>query len=384
MTDVLRARLMRPEFRRRNDYSVTTANERAVLNVIRRGSPISRADVARLVNLSGMSISRIVDGLIERGLVREGDKMQGIRGPTVSLALNPDAAYSLGIAVMSDAVSLSLMDFSGKIRFSSLEVAPDMRRETVLRLASDRLAKWMKRDGLVPDRLFAIGVGVSGFFVEDGARFNAAPALDDWALLDIEDKVSAYFDRPAWIDNDGNAAIIGETLLGVGRWASSFAYIYVAAGVGGGLVVNGRPLRGRMGNAGEFASVLPPDFVHPNLNLLRDMIAQAGVPTSSLSDMIARFRMDWPGVDAWLDLTQASFNLIVSAASAVLDPEAVVLGGRLPPPLASCLAERAQVFNTTRRGRPRPLPRIVAAETEGDATAIGAAAIPLHEHFFAP
>jgi predicted NBD/HSP70 family sugar kinase len=47
----------------------------------------------------------------------------------------------------------------------------------------------------------------------------------------------ASFGRASWADHDGNVAAIGESLVGGGRWARSFAYLYIATGLGGGLVI---------------------------------------------------------------------------------------------------------------------------------------------------
>jgi len=120
------------------------------------------------------------------------------------------------------------------------------------------------------DRYFGIGVAITGFFVGRGARVNPPEALEDLALIDLDAVLYEAFRLPVWIENDGAAAAIGESLLGVGRWAPSFAYLYFATGFGGGLIVDGAPVRGAHGNAGEFSSVLPPPlFERPTLELLR-------------------------------------------------------------------------------------------------------------------
>ena len=81
--------------------------------------------------------------------------------------------------------------------------------------------------------------------------------MGDWALRDLEAELSQVLDMPVWIENDGNAAAVGESLFGVGRRHRSFAYLYIAAGLGGGLILDGVPVRGFRGNAGEFTGLLP-------------------------------------------------------------------------------------------------------------------------------
>ena len=58
-------------------------------------------------------------------------------------------------------------------------------------------------------------------------------------LFDLRGKFEERFDMPVWVENDGNAAAIGESLVGVGRWAKDFVYMYIATGLGGGVILNG-------------------------------------------------------------------------------------------------------------------------------------------------
>lgn len=67
---------------------------------------------------------------------------------------------------------------------------------------------------------------------------------------------------------------------------------------------------------------------------------------------------------------------------ALLDPHAIVFGGRLPKVLAERLIASLSIDNQPRRDRKRPEPRLVPAEAPGAATAIGAASLPLKELFF--
>jgi predicted NBD/HSP70 family sugar kinase len=67
------------------------------------------------------------------------------------------------------------------------------------------------------ERLFGVGVGISGYNLDGKSRYNPPRALDDWAMVEIDTLFSQALGVPAWVENDGNAAAIGESLLGVGR-----------------------------------------------------------------------------------------------------------------------------------------------------------------------
>jgi predicted NBD/HSP70 family sugar kinase len=77
-----------------------------------------------------------------------------------------------------------------------------------------------------------------------------------------------------------------------------------------------------------------------------------------------------------------SLSLIASSSAALLDPEAIVIGGRIPRSLAEKVIPHIQVYDQRRRSDPRPLPRVVVAEAEGDSASIGAAALTFHSYFF--
>ena len=102
-----------------------------------------------------------------------------------------------------------------------------------------------------------------------------------------------------------------------------------------------------------------------------------------MSEMIRDFDIDWPGIDEWITKTRSSFSLICSALAAILDPEAIVIGGRMPAPLARRVIPHIDIYNDSRRGKPRALPQVLVSKAGGDANAIGAAALPFKEHFFA-
>lgn len=202
--------------------------------------------------------------------------------------------------------------------------------------------------------------------------------------MNIERVLEDDLRLPVWIENDGNAAAIGESLVGVGRWAKDFVYLYIATGLGGGVILNGDIVRGEYGNAGEVAQLLPPSiYPHPNLDLLLKLVRRHGVEVESISQLVDRFDPEWPGVGEWITRVRDSLSLISSASAALLDPELIVIGGRIPRSLAEKTIPHIDVYDQRRRSDPRPLPRVVVAEAEGDSAAIGAAALTFNSYFFA-
>ncbi len=372
-------------FLREDGRRTATANERLVMDLLSRGGPASRADLARLTGLAPHSITRLVEPLIARGLLVEAAPVAAGRGkPAAKLSLAGGSAFSVGVSVMTDAVSLVLLDLAGDIAGERserlIENGIDATCDQIRRMIDAAIisAGWNRQ------ALVGIGMGVTGYFIGDGARLNPPRQLDPWALVPLDTILSEALGEKVWVDNDGNVAAIGEAMLGHGRTTQDFAYLYFAAGFGGGAISGGRSLRGRHGNAGEFASILPIGWPQPNLETLRLAFVRSGVAFDDLHAMLAAIDPDHPVVDDWLDASLPSLDLVASAISATLDPALIVLGGRLPPALAHRIAGRITFTNPERRGHHRPAARIVASTITGDAAAIGAAALPLRAAFLDP
>ena len=376
---------LRAKYANRDQFVTISNTERQVLGHVLRGSAVTQAAVTRSMPISQQSASRLVASLVNHRLLETTELVsEGRRGkPTTTLKLRPDVMYSVGFTVMADTVTFALLNFGGNVLAESQHKLPSMQPDAVLETCRSVFAKHVDGANIDPERVFGIGVAVTGYFVPDKPGFNTPPSLPEWAFLDVEKRFSDTFDLPVWVENDGNAAAIGESMIGVGRWARNFAYIYVSSGLGGGVVMDGELMRGDLGNAGEFAGMLPYNvYPHPTLELLRQLCCKDGIMIESIYDLVTQFDPDWPCVDEWVHKTQGAYSLIASAASAVLDCTAIVLGGRMPRALAERLIPSIEFYRTPRRSHTRPTPKIVPAEAEGEVTAIGAATLPLRAMYF--
>lgn len=365
-------------------FHVPTDSERRLLGLIHRRGGATQAEITRAMDLTQPQVSRLVTGLVAEGLIRLGPATANGRGhPSAALTLNPDYAFGLGVSLLGDALSMDLIDFAGRLLWRGSRAMPDMTRPRVLAQLAAYRQEMLVETRVDPARIFAAGVGVSAFFVGDGPLMNPPALLDDWALVDIAAVLEDTLGVRVSVDNDGNVASIGEAFLGAGRRHASFAYLQVTNGFGGGLVLNGRPHRGTFGNAGEYAAVWQAMGIpHPNLERLRTLVNDHDRAFGSVSEMIEAFDINWRGVALWLDEAGPAFSVVATAISAVADCEAIVLGGRIPPPLARALADRIVIAGTDRRQRPRPLPVVIEAEAPGDAVSLGAAVLSLQQGFF--
>jgi len=100
-----------------------------------------------------------------------------------------------------------------------------------------------------------IGVGVPGVLDVDRGLVISSPNFPGWEGFPLRDRLEAVIGRPVVIENDANAAAVGEQWLGAAAGVKDFLFITIGTGVGGGLVLDGRLWRGPGGRAGEFGHV---------------------------------------------------------------------------------------------------------------------------------
>lgn len=360
-------------------------SEAAILSHVLRNCGSTQPIIARDCRLSQQTVSRLVGDLIDRGALRPGErKVSGRRGqPSVSITIAPHYAFSLGISLMTDAMSVALMDFAGNVVGHEQLIMPLMSRKAVFTRLHETRDRLLDSTPEARERLSGAGISILGPCLDGRSRFNPPRALDEFAMVPIDELFKEQLGLPCWVEIDGNAAAVGESFLGAGRQYSNFVYIYVAAGLGGGVIVNNRLLRGAYGNSGEIGRILPwRNFQIPTLETLLQSLRSAGMELDGLSTMLATFNPEWPGVDEWITRSRDQFSLIASAIAALLDPEAIVFGGRLPSTLAAKLLPAIELFNDERCEMPRLMPRIIDSRTSYDACAIGAAMLPLKQRFY--
>lgn len=368
-----------------NQSKLPTASERKILSVVFNHGTLAQPDIVRLTGISQQSVSRLVKALTKQGLLYQHHRnITGRPGqPSITVAISPEYTFSFGVALMTDAMSIVLLDISGKVLGELTHQMSEMSVNNVCEKLKQGFNTLIKQHKLSKKRVFGMGVGISGYSLGGHGRYNTPSKLDEWAMIDIEDLLQEQLGLPVWVENDGNAAAIGESLVGTGMKYRHFAYVYIAAGIGGGIIVNGELVSGTNGNGGEIGLLLPRnDYPSPTLELLHEILLENGVSLDGLSDMLANFDPEWPGVDEWITQIQKGLSLIVSALAAILDPEAIVIGGRMPSALSQKLIPQLEIFDDDRRQAPRVKPKLIATSSPFDACAVGAAAIPFKKYFF--
>ncbi len=228
---------------------VRDINRRIVLNLIRTRQPISRADLARASGLQRSTISLIVEELIGERWVIEGPTGRLPRGrrPTF-LRLNEERVI-VGIDIRPPQITLALGNVNGK--FTSQEVfATPPNPKAAVDVLIQRMQPLIR--ACREKKIEGIGVTLPGR-TRDG-RLVFAPNLK-WAETDIRTPLARATGLEVEMDNAANACVLAAVWFDRMEPASDLVVVTVSEGIGAGILMDGRVVRGGFGMAGEFGHV---------------------------------------------------------------------------------------------------------------------------------
>ena len=324
--------------------SVRSANLAMVLREVVEGagSP-SRAEVANRLGMTRSTVSRLVDELIDGGLVAEGDAIAGPRGrPAVPLAPAADSVVALGIEVNVDKICLAVVDLAGNVIDADTTMTDNTALEAsqvldevarLVRGVCDRLEEWTT--------LVGIHLAIPGLVDREGRTILRAPNLK-WDGVVPADHVTELLEGlgtrfRVGNDIDASGLTVIEELRDAGDDWASFIYITGEVGVGAAVILDRQLMTGRNGWASELGHVcVDPDGDVCGCGARGCLETVAGLPAvlratgaKDLSDVLARLSgADPVALDALRTVGRA-VGQALSAAMNLLDVGNVVLGGYL-------------------------------------------------------
>jgi N-acetylglucosamine repressor len=230
-------------------------NRQILLNLVREHEPISRADLARRMEIARGMVTPLVQELIHDGALYEGATIGSPRGRRPQmLFVRTRSRLVISVDVRFGRTYVMLGDFSGasiaQEAFDTIEDPIALVAELKVRV--DRLLTSYADAG----QCEGIGLVVPGMVDNATGRVLNAPHLG-WRNVDLRDRLSAAVSLPVFVENAPIACALAQMWLGKrgDTQLSDFVYVNVSDGVGTGVVVNGQVLRGKRNTAGEFGHV---------------------------------------------------------------------------------------------------------------------------------
>jgi predicted NBD/HSP70 family sugar kinase len=362
--------------------SLTLGNDqRRIMQELRRGGPLARSLLAARLEMSGSAVTRLSRELLALGVIEEldGPDPHGRGRPSIPVRIASAGGYSVGATVHKGLLDIALVDLAGGIIAAHREELPPANPRDFARKVRRLTYRLVDRHQLLDRRMLGIGVAVPGPALSTrGDRWNIVDQLPGWRGADLPDIIAGELGWPLWIENDANAAALAEYYLG-GHMdqATTLAVILLGFGIGAGLIVDGRLMRGQYGVAGEIGCLFPVDRPRPSpLDLLATLQA-AGCAVSSVSDIDPAVPSQRPTIEEWMDRAARQLELVCNTAFAWLDPGAIVLAGPLPAAILRGLGDRLKSADLVTLVNDRH-PPVRVSTLVGSPITLGAALLPIH------
>lgn len=364
-------------------------NRSTILDYIRRNGPTSRPSIVQGLNFSLPTVMRIVDELIEEGLViptGEKEFSGGRRRPLVEI--NSKDNVIIGIDLGGTDIYGAVTDLSGAALVEMKIPNGPAPAEASYERLTGLIGGLLVNEKIKGRRILGIAVGTQGLTNhQDGVVLH--DAIQNWLDYPLRQKLTQEFGYPVVIDNDVNLAAMGELWFGVGQNVQNLVFITIGNGIGAGIILDGSLYRSSNHLAGEIGYFLPDraslgkrrgDFglleSQASLTAIEDRareilknqngpISHEGVsPEMIFKAMLEKQAWACGLIDEMVDY----LSIAVANTSAMLDPDLIVLRSSLDQYtdlLIEPILQRIEGIVPAR-------PRLEASKLGYQATALGA------------
>jgi predicted NBD/HSP70 family sugar kinase len=231
-------------------------NRAALLRRLHVDGPCTRATLAVELGLNRSTIKAVVDGLAEAGVVTEAvpTRRSGAGRPSLMVLPEPTSAVVLAIDVRVEQVAMSMVGIGGQVlgRHSW-----NLHRRT--RTPGEVITHVVESAQLLAEELAvtALGAGVSvpGVVRRADGFVHEAPNLG-WQDVALGTRLASVLKMAVQVANDAELGALAEHVRGAARGVDDLVYISADRGVGGGVISDGRPLRGTRGYVGEIGHLV--------------------------------------------------------------------------------------------------------------------------------
>ena len=358
----------------RNQTYVKHCNIQTVLHILEEHQPVSRTEMVRLTEMSPTSITRIINALINLGLIYEtNSRPKNSRGrKAINLCVKQDGIYTMGVFITYDRIRTCIMDYGNHMLYSDV-MQLEKRYYDVEELAElTRIMYDATPHHVVHDWKCVCAVGVACAGIVDTERGIVVKSEQmGWENVNLVEVFSRVLNLPVWLENDVKSCLVGEKARRGLSDDTDTAYLMVGTGVGVAATVGGKVMRGFNSSSGEIERVPIIDSVDGVTTLHTHLTESSLIARSTAADP----RMDsvssitlnigQPWAQAILSDFKKYLRFIIQMVDGICDPYAIILGGTVIPQLAPFIKDAL------------PEGRVIIGENYEDACVTGAAMVAI-------
>ncbi|HMO84433.1 MAG TPA: ROK family transcriptional regulator [Lacipirellulaceae bacterium] len=305
-------------------------NRRLILERVRRGGRISRADLAKQTEIRPPTVSAVIRELITEGLVEEVGPGQtsGGRAPRM-IALARQKPCALGFELGAKQIVAALCDLSGAvtehIQIPTGSMTPAEAIENLHDVGSELLARrqceWSSLRG--------VGVAVTGHLDVSRGHLRWSQSFQ-WRDVPLKSLCEQRWDVPTDVVNDSHAGAMAVQMFELKQPVDNLVFMYLCfhnelhehVGIGTGIVVHGELYHGEFGAAGEITNPI----AHPVANL-----RATGTRCANVAEFVAAMQQDDPAAQAAIVRVGQQMEALIVHVVNLLEPGVFVISSDSPP-----------------------------------------------------
>lgn len=297
--------------------------------------------------------------------------------------------YSVGVDIGGTKVAIAVVTQEGKIIADTviptdLTISPEKMIERIC----ETINNVMDQSQIAKADIVGIGIGAPGPLDSKAGVITCPPNLKSWIDIPIKKLVEARLSIPVTLENDANAAALAEKWVGAATDTENFTYITISTGVGAGVIVEGRLLRGLKGNAGDIGhTVVDPSYgtCPCGQDGCLEWIASGTAIARQGSEVLGKdvttqeiFELYEQGDNQIVPLIDGILKVLGQACVTIIntfDPEKIVIGGgvsKVGDTLFNPIQDYISKFALNPTGRQT---QVVPAKLDQSSGVIGAAAL---------
>lgn len=297
--------------------------------------------------------------------------------------------YSIGVDIGGTNVAIALVSEDGKVINDKLiSTDQSISPETMIDRICTVITKIIEHTYVGLEKVKGIGIGSPGPLDSRNGLITCPPNLTSWKNVPILQIVENSLSMQVILENDANVAALAEKWVGAAQENDNFVYVTISTGIGSGIMMDGKLLRGLKGNAGDIGhTVIDPSFgscicgQHGCLEAIASGAAIAHKGSAIIGEKISTkdvFLLYKKGHREIVHYIDYVFNILGMASVNIIntfDPEKIVIGGgvsKVGDILFNSIRSYVQQYALNPTGRNT---EVVPAKLQQHSGVIGAAAL---------
>lgn len=226
----------------------------AIIEYLYHLGPTSNPEIARYTKMSSPTITKLIQELIDLGVVIDMGIGESIGGRRPNLyGINPNARYIIGVDIDCRMVKIGIFNLANEAVTKVVTYFSNVKDKNLMfSNLFDRLDLLIEESGLDKKSFLGIGVSIPGLINSKTGQTYMDLTIDEKPLAQ---HFSDYFRLPVIIDSDSRVMAIGEQAFGYAKNKKDVLCLNICDGVGLGMILNGIVYRGKSGLAGEFGHI---------------------------------------------------------------------------------------------------------------------------------